>query len=782
LHRLGLIPLRIATILEDLFMAFSLLEILRSKRRAAPSRGADDAPPRASEAAEIDALIAATDAAARRGDRQHALESYARLSAAYPSFAKAHFKYGNLLKDTGQLEHALASYDRAVALDPGYAYAYCNRAVVLQRLDRLDEALASCDRAIDLDPNDAFSHYNRAELLRKLERPEEALASIDAAIAIHPDYAEAHCNRGTLLKDSMRWDEALRSYDRSIRSAPAFPVAYFNRGVLLQKLGDARGAMSSYDMAIELDPSYADAHCNRGRLLVQLKQESAGLASLDRAISLAPGSVEAHFNRAEALARTRQTAAAMASYDAAVALDRLHPFLLGSRRHAKMSLCDWTDFSTDCEQLATAIQNGVPVAHPWQIFALLDEPPLHRRAAELYTRREHPANLTLPALAKRPGGAKIHIGYFSGDFREHAVSILMAELFECHDRSRFHTTAFSFGPDTQDAMRERLEKSFDEFIDVSAMTDTDIASLVRRSNVDIAVDLAGHTSESRPGVFALRAAPIQVNYLGYAGTLGTDYMDYLIADTTVIPESQREHYAEKIIALPYSYLPNDTSRRISDRVYARAEFALPEESFVFCCFNNSYKITPPTFDGWMRILRRVERSVLWLAQIDRVASDNLKREAVRRGVAADRLIFADRMPSLPDHLARLRLADLSLDTLPYNAHATAIDALWSGLPIVTRIGSAFAGRVAASLLHSIGLPELVANTDEEYETLAVRLAENPQQLTAIRGKLAANRLTTPLFDTRLLTRHLESAYTEIHARHLSDLPPEHLLVRTETRR
>ena len=304
----------------------------------------------------------------------------------------------------------------------------------------------------------------------------------------------------------------------------------------------------------------------------------------------------------------REPAAAIPSYDAAIQLDRLYPGLLGSRRHAKMTLCDWEDFAKDCDALTAAIEGGFLAAPPWHMTALLDRPTLHRQTAELCVHREHPLNPSLPPIPKDSGRAKIHVGYFSGDFRDHPVSILMAELFERHDRSKFQITAFSFGPDTDDAMRERLRNSFDRFVDVSAMTDREIALLARRSGVDIAVDLVGHTAGSRTGVFALRAAPVQINYLGYPGTMGAPYLDYLIGDPTVTPASRWGHYAEKIISLPHSYLPNDTSRRISDRPCTRAEFALPDHGFVFCCFNNSYKITPPTFDLWMRILRAVARA------------------------------------------------------------------------------------------------------------------------------------------------------------------------------
>jgi predicted O-linked N-acetylglucosamine transferase (SPINDLY family) len=325
-------------------------------------------------------------------------------------------------------------------------------------------------------------------------------------------------------------------------------------------------------------------------------------------------------------------------------------------------------------------------------------------------------------------------------------------------------------------MRARLQSAFDRFIEVRDKSDADVAMMARGLGIDIAVDLNGYTEFSRTNIFALRAAPIQINYLGYPGTMGAEYMDYLIADRTVVPEAQQSHYAERVVYLPNSYLPHDSTRTISATVFTREELGLPKEGFVFCCFNNNYKITPSTFSSWMRILGRTDNSVLWLAQNDPVTARNLQREAVRRGVKAERLVFSSRTASLSEHLARLRIADLFLDTLPYNAHASATDALWAGLPLVTRRGEAFAGRVAASLLTAIGLPELITSTEEQYEDLAVQLATSPQLLVAIKDKLHRNRSTAPLFDTRLFTKHLETAYVKILERHRAGLPPDHIYV------
>jgi predicted O-linked N-acetylglucosamine transferase (SPINDLY family) len=367
----------------------------------------------------------------------------------------------------------------------------------------------------------------------------------------------------------------------------------------------------------------------------------------------------------------------------------------------------------------------------------------------------------------------VRVGYFSADFYNHATSWLIAGLFEKHDRSRVESIAFSFGGARTDEMVTRLTAGVDRFIDVRTSSDLDVASLARSLEIDIAIDLKGFTTESRTGIFAARAAPIQVNYLGYPGTMASEYIDYLIADQIVVPVDDRGHYSEKIVYLPDSYQVNDSRRVISDRVFDRAECGLPPQGMVYCCFNNNYKIMAETFESWTNILRHVDGSVLWLFADNPRAASNLKTEAEARGVSAERLVFAERMP-LPDHLGRHRVADLFLDTAPYNAHTTASDALWAGLPVLTRAGETFAGRVAASLLNAIGLPELITASARAYEALAIDLGRRPERLASLKRKLARNRLTAPLFDTERFARHMEAAYAAMYDRDQAGLPPDHI--------
>jgi predicted O-linked N-acetylglucosamine transferase (SPINDLY family) len=759
----------------------------------------------------LDALILSADIVARSGDSNRALQICRKVLDLKPDHAPAHYKCGNLLKNCGQMDAALASYDQAIAHDSGYAYAFCNRGFVLERLQRWDEALESYDRAISLTPGDALAHYNRAGVLRELARQEEAVVSYTQAIAVKPDYVEAYCNRGFLLIEMRRRDEALASFTESIEINHSFAPAHIGRGMVLQIRKESDAALASYDRAIAIDPGHAQAHCCRGSLLLELRQwnvarssleraitlkpdlaeaychiadlwrrvghSEVAVANFDRAIALKPDYAEAHLGRAGTLVEMRRLVPAIESFDRVLALTGNSGSALGERCNVKMCACDWSDFPADVKRIAAGIEAGEMVSPPHQVLVLVDSAPLQYKAAHIWVREMFAPNPRLAGISRRPRPGKARIGYFSGEFYPHPVAILMAGVFEAHERSQYEVIAFSYGAHSQDELGIRLERGVDHFIDVREKSDLDVALLARELEIDIAVDLAGHTGRlSRTGIFALRAAPLQVNYLGYAGTMGADYMDYLIADGTVVPDGQESYYAEKIVRLPNNFLPHDSARAISSTVYTREELGLPSAGFVFCCFNNSYKITPEVFDSWMRILARVPNSVLWLSQNNETAVDNLRRETLRRGVDAERLIFAQRMPSPADHLARHRAADLFLDTRPYNAHATAIDALWAGLPVLTFPGEGFAGRVAASLLKAIRLPELIATSAASYEDMAVHMAENPQVLAALKEKLARNRLDSPLFDTPLFVKHLEAGYAKMLDRLHAGLPPEHIHV------
>jgi predicted O-linked N-acetylglucosamine transferase (SPINDLY family) len=407
----------------------------------------------------------------------------------------------------------------------------------------------------------------------------------------------------------------------------------------------------------------------------------------------------------------------------------------------------------------------------------MDNPAIHRICSELYIKDKSHSNNALNSIPKSLWKSKIVIGYYSADFRSHPVSFLTAELFEIHNKERFELIAFNFGPDVKDEIHNRIFKAFDQFIDVRDKSDQEVAIQSRRLRVDIAIDLGGYTKDCRPGIFSYRAAPIQLSYIGYLGTSGAPYMDYLIADKTIVPLDSQNYYSEKIVYLP-SYQVNDRKRKISSRQFSKKELGLPINSFIFCCFNNNYKILPATFDGWMRILTAVDNSVLFLYAENKWARSNLINEALKRGISSERLVFGEHLE--PDeYLARYKLCDLFLDTFPYNAGTTASDALWAGLPVLTKMGESFASRMAASLLTAIDLPELITSSQEHYEALAIELATNPAKLKEIKTKLESNRLTTPLFDTPRFTKHIEDAYTKMCKRYHADLPPEHIYIEQE---
>jgi protein O-GlcNAc transferase len=704
-----------------------------------------------------------------------ALASYDRAIALNSDYAEAYYNRGVALQDLKRPEEALASYDRAIALHPDYVEAYYNRGVALQDLKRLDEALASYDRAIALHPDSAEAYYNRGKSLKDLNRLDEALASYDRAIALNPDSAEAYSNRGNVLQDLKRFDEALASHDRAIALNPDYAEAYSNRGVALQDLKRLDEALASYDRAIALNPDYAEAYSNRGNILQDLKRLDEALASYDRAIALNPDFAEAYSNRGNALKDLKRLDEALASYDRAIALKPGIDFILGESLHTKMHLCMWDNFDNCLKILTDKINNGENVSNSFPILALIDDPNIQRKTSEIYINKKSPQSNILPKIHRYHGHEKIRVGYFSADFHNHATMYLMAELFECHDRDKFELIAFSFGPDNQDEWRQRILLCFDDFVDVRSRSDRDIALLSRNMEIDIAVDLKGFTGDNRSNIFAEGSAPIQVNYLGYPGTTGATFMDYIIADRTLIPEYYQRYYSEKVVYLPNSYQVNTSKRKISNISLKRHDFGLPNTGFVFSCFNNNYKITPYTFSGWMKILEAVEGSVLWLFESNKSAVKNLKNEAKKSGINEDRLIFSKHI-TVEEHLNRIQLADLFLDTLPCNAHTTTSDALRMKLPVLTCMGNSFASRVSASLLNAVNLPELITTTQEQYESLAIQLALHPEKLKTIKDKLISNLSTTPLYDAPLFTRHLESAYLTMYERHQNELDPDHIYV------
>ena len=681
---------------------------------------------------------------------------------------------GLIALQVGQYAMALPLLDKAIQARPGFAEAYVDRGNALHRLQQYQAAVESYDKAIRLKPGFAEAYSDRGVALFRLGLYQADLESCDRAIRLKPDLAAAHGNRGAALLGLRQYKAAQESCDRAIRLNPGLVEAHGNRAGALLELQQYQAALKSCDEAIALKGDYAEAHGNRGGALEGLGQYDAALESYDKAILLSPDSANFWSNRGSVLYRLNNYRAALESFDKAMLLNPECDYLPGMRIHTKRSICDWEGIESQCQQLEAGVNRNERVTHPFVMLDISYSPEVQRRAAEIFVRDKFPPRSTA-AFKSRPKRDRIRIGYFSADFGDHPMCSLMAEIFERHDRSRFEILGFSFGPDETDEMRMRVSAAMDRFLDVRSMPDQEVARLSRELEVDIAVDLMGFTDNCRTGIFAERASSIQVSYLGYVGSMGANYIDYLIADHTVVPEGSQSHYSEKVVYMPDCYQANDSRRVPSTKLYTRAGEGLPEGGFVYCCFNNTFKITPGTFDLWMRILAQAEGSVLWLLESNQWAAENLRKEASRRGVSPDRLVFAKRLP-LAEHLTRQTLADLFLDTFPYNAGATASHALWAGLPILTCMGETFAGRMAASLLRAVGLPELATCTDAQYVALAVELAFNAERYREIRERLMRNRLIAPLFDVSGFCRHLEIAYTALYERHQIGLGPENIEV------
>ncbi len=608
--------------------------------------------------------------------------------------------------------------------------------------------------------------------LHKQAKLNEARLQYQLTLKLKPNHFDALHMLGVIAAQNQHYQQAVEWLSQAIAINPQHAVTHCNLGYARNALKQSDAAIASYELAIALKPAYADAHYNRGIVLQELKRLIEAVQSYDQAIAYQPDYAGAYYNRGIVLEELNRPAEAVQSYQQAILLKPDYPFLQGMLLSAKMYICDWLEVESQFSILAQKLDRGEKVLQPFQVLNVIDSPALQRKAAEI---RIAMSPAAAEPMIENTRQGKIRIGYYSADFHNHATAHLMAQLFEEHDKDSFEWIAFSFGPDAKDPMRNRIAVAFDQFIDVRNQSDREVVELSRKLGIDIAVDLKGFTRDNRTGIFALRAAPLQVNYLGYPGTMGASYMDYLIADHTLIPEYNQSHYAEKIAYLPHSYQVNDARRVIAEKIFSRTELELPDNGFVFCCFNNSYKITPNIFSGWMRILKQVDGSVLWLFESNPAAATNLRKQAENRGVSGERLIFAKRMPQ-SEHLARHRAADLFLDTLPCNAHTTASDALWAGLPVLTCMGESFASRVAGSLLNAMNLPELITLTTAQFEALAITLATNPARLQHIRHKLQENRLTAPLFNTSLFARHIENAYTQMHLRYRAGLPPAHLQV------
>jgi predicted O-linked N-acetylglucosamine transferase (SPINDLY family) len=695
----------------------------------------------------------------RFGDAEHL---FRRAVEVDKSSADAHQFLGFALTGLARLEEAIRSYQKAIALRPRFAEAYNNLGYALQVLGRLDEAIAQYEKAIAIRPDYHEAHNNLGNVLHLLNRSEEAIACYRKALEIKPDYAEADWNLGTAFRAIGRLEEAIAHYEKAIAIRPDYHEAYNSLGNTLWHLNRLEEAIAKYEKALALKPDYVQAHINYGDVLAALDRGEAAIAAYDAALALKPNDASVLAKRGDIFVRLHRYPEAFASFEAALAADPDNDHAFSGLAACANKACDWTRTASVARELPARIAKGRFI-HPFDFLAYSSDAALQLACAERYARDQVPVRPTPLWTDRTWRNPKIKIAYVATGFHTHPTAYLIAELMEVHDRSCFEIVGVSLGPDDKSEIRARLIRAFDQFYDARGKSDREVAVQLHEMQVDIAVDCSGYITDARPGIFALRPVPIQVSYLAYPGTLGANFYDYIIADPTVLPFDQQPFYGEKIVHLPGCYQPNDSKRAIAVQTPTREHAGLPARGFVFCCFNNNYKITAPIFDIWMRLLGRVEGSMLWLLCERATAESNLRREAAARGIDPSRLVFARRVP-LEDHLARHRLADLFLDTLPYNAHTTASDALWAGLPVLTCCGQTFAGRVAASLLRAIGMPDLVTDDLDAYERLALRLASESSVLDKLRDRLRRNRLAYPLFDTDRYRRHLETAYVRMWQR------------------
>ena len=735
---------------------------------------------------------------------------YKKAISLKPSFFEAVFNLGVIYQEQNQFKKALDSYQKTLVIKHDHIEALNNIGATLKELGMFEESINSLKKALHLNPDYLEANYNLGSTYLELKQFNRALEQFKKTLSLNPLYLAAHNNLGIVYKELGQYDESIKSYKKALSIDSNYAEVHNNLGNTLKLMGKSDDAINCYKKTLEINPDYYEAHNNLGVTLMRKGQINESVLCYKKALSLKnnfnhalnnlgiaynllgrlddskksyeevilmnPNNAEAISNLGNLMIDLKDFDSASSNYEKAYELDSKIPFNLGNLLHTKMHLIAWKDNEKYLDEIILRLKNREKIIDPFSLLAIIDDPELHKNAAQIYIDDKYPVNLDLPKIGLYSRHKKIRIGYFSPDFRVHPVANLTAELYEIHDRSKFEVYAFSFGPDTGDEMNLRIKAGVDYFHDVRTMSHKEVASLSRSLELDIAIDLGGFTQDTRTEIFAMQAAPIQVNYLGYSSTMGADYMNYIIADKTLIPENKQKYYSEKIVYLPDSFMVNDTKNKISKRVFTRQEVGLPEKGFVFSCFNHHYKITPSVFECWMRILTKVDESVLWLSDGNTTGIDNLKKEARKNNIDESRLIIAPRLDLREDHLNRIKLADLFLDTLPYNAHATTSDALQVGLPVLTQIGESFASRVAASLINSVDMPELITESQEEYEELAIELATSPDKLNAIKDKLQVKLISSPLYNTPLYTKHLEAAYLEMYERYQERLEPEHIYV------
>jgi predicted O-linked N-acetylglucosamine transferase (SPINDLY family) len=669
----------------------------------------------------------------------------------------------------GQLDEAEARYRQILAQRPDCFDALNLLAVCA--IDRNEPREAAClaRRALAVDRTQASAQLTLARALMMVEGLTAALECASEAIRLAPARPDAWFMRGNILFGLGLLEASADNYERALDLQPSFPEALNNYAAACRALRRARQALASAERALALDPTYAKAYNNRGLIHLDDRRTAAAIEDFRRALACQPEFAEAMHNLGTALMQRRSYGEACDAFQRLAMMAPRFPRALGNLLRARLGCCDWRDFHALVDAIRTAVERGENADLPLSFLSICGSAAAQLTCARRYTDANFPA---LPVEHRRAASVAqsadrpIRIAYLSGDFGEHAVSYLLAGLFERHDRRRFETIALSWDRVGEGPMRLRLEQVFTRFMDITGLGDADVVAIMRDLQVDIAVDLSGHTFGQRTGIFARRAAPIQVNYLGFPGSMGAGYIDYLIADEFLVPASHRQHYSEQIVWLP-CFQPND-DRRTEVPKTSRREQNLPEQGFVFGSFNTNSKLTPDCFEIWMRLLGGVPGSVLWMLADHELARTNLQREAQIRGIDPRRLIFAARV-SYAQHLARLALIDLCLDTVPFNGGTTTSDALHAGVPVITCAGESFSARMSAGLLSRLELPELITTSMQQYEMAALQLATQPARLGVLRAHLARLRQEHVFFDTQRYCGNLESAYERMWARHAAGL-------------
>ena len=687
-----------------------------------------------------------------------------------PNSADAHLNMGAVHMALGMADDALRSFDHALKIRPKWGLAWNNRGNALRALKRPEHAHASYHTALECDPSDPRTHCNLGIALRDLHRREEALLSFEKSLAIKPDYALALRNYGDLLKDLKRPEDALACYGRALKLSPNDPAVLIPMGNVLLGLWRPDEAVRCFESALALDPNLPEALNNGGIAYLNLGNYAAALDYFDRLLRISPRVAGFLSNRGEALLRLNRYGEAAETYSTLCAIAPDFELASGKLFHARQMVCEWSTFTALSAELKRGVADGRKICAPFDFLAVSDDPAAQRECAQTYAARLGPPSIRSAKPESQSGGSKkLRLAYVSGDFGNRPVAHLLVGVLEQHDRETFETIGISLRPPDSTETGKRIIRSLDRLIDVSHKSDRDVCALMAELDVHIAVDLMGFTHGSRPAIFFNRVAPIQVAYLGFPATSGSTCMDYIIADDFLIPEASRSAYAEHVVYMPDCFQANDNLRHVGPAP-TRRQAGLPQAAFVFCSFNNTYKLNPTIFEIWCRLLLARPNSVLWLVGDAPEIQLNLRREAAQRGIAAERVIFADRV-GYHEHLARQPLADLFLDTLPFNAGTTASDALWAGLPVLTCARSAFASRMAGSLLRIAGCPELITHSLKEYEERALGLSAPGSELKELRERLATLSRQGPLFDTSRFTRHLECAYLEMWRLHAHGVGP-----------